>query len=76
MVTLDLCLKTGNESDHPELIKPPKTGGKWPILILVTFLWFLDCVSAQDGQIQLLPPPKKKIIVSGHFKIVLTIFLS
>ena len=42
--TLNLCLKmtekkqkTRNEYDHPGLRKNPKTGEKWPILIVVNF---------------------------------------
>ena len=49
MGTLKLCLKmlekmqkTRNESDHPGLRKRPKTGEKWPILILVNFLWVFE----------------------------------
>ena len=43
--------KTRNRSDHPGLRKRPKTGEKWPILILVNFLWFLDVFSAEDDRI-------------------------
>ena len=56
--TLNLCLKmtekkqkTRNESDHPGLRKNPKTGEKWPILIMLNFWRFLDVFSAQDDRI-------------------------
>ena len=39
------------ESEHPGLKKRPKTGEKWPILILVNFVWFLSVFSAQDDRI-------------------------
>ena len=42
--------KTRNESDHPSWAEKT-TGEKWPILISVDFLWFLDVFSAKDYQI-------------------------
>ena len=58
MGTLNLCLKmpeeiqkTRNQFDPPGLRKGAKIGEKWPILILVNFLWGLDVFLTQDDQI-------------------------